>query len=255
MNASVSFLCLGSNDGVEKRSPEYFVVVGGGCLESSWKGKGILRLLATLQRHRILEHGRNCEPCRTFALRITGLMTSAPILKVKCICMRGSRPLCCFVRKSLPRTKPQPTRVYPGCFRLLLPGQYAAPALSRSTSSPPGPPVCAVCADGYTSDIGYACSRCTSGRRAATIAVISVLLLAVVALTVALGVRHLRSRRDEAHAPTGGGSGAASRAGGVARIGSRLWRSRVTQTVKIIVVSWQIITQASEAKSAYRRKP
>ncbi len=121
------------------------------------------------------------------------------------------------------------------------------PARSRSPSSSPGPPVCAVCAEGYTPDIGYACSRCIAGRRAATITVLSVLLLTAVVLTAALGVRHLRSRRDDAQAPIGGGSGAASR--GLARIRSRLWHSRVAQTVKIIVVSWQIITQASGATS------
>lgn len=98
--------------------------------------------------------------------------------------------------------------------------------------------VCAVCADGYTpSGVRYTCAKCTGGRRDATIAVISVVLLLVVLLTVAATITCLQSESEQ----TFGGESAARR--GVAWIGTRLKRSAGTQSLKIIIVSWQIITQ------------
>lgn len=128
----------------------------------------------------------------------------------------------------------------------------SSPRLSNIPRCLLGLSVCAVCADGYTSGIGYSCSKCTSGHRAATIAVISVLLLAVVLIAVAFGVRQLRSGSARASAG-GGGATAASR--GLARAGSRLKRSGVAQTVKIVVVSWQIITQVSYIATRWSTQP
>lgn len=102
----------------------------------------------------------------------------------------------------------------------------------QAPSRPPlilGPSVCAVCADGYTTGAGYTCAKCTDGRRDATIAVISVVLLLAAVLAVAARIKYLQSESEQTLA---GGSVARR---GLARIRSRLKRSKGAQTLKIIV--------------------
>lgn len=113
-------------------------------------------------------------------------------------------------------------------------------SLARSLPSIPilGLLVCAVCADGYTTGgVRYTCEKCTGGRQDATIAVISVVLLLAVLLAVAASIKYLRSESKQ----TSGGGSAVRR--GVAWVGARLKRLAGAQTLKIIIVSWQIITQ------------
>ncbi|CAN0218885.1 unnamed protein product [Ectocarpus sp. 4 AP-2014] len=94
-------------------------------------------------------------------------------------------------------------------------------------------PFCAVCAEGYTRGVGYTCSRCDAGRRNWTIGV-ALVLVAVAVVTGALGVRYLGS--------------SAERAVGW-RIRSRFERSTVSQGLKIVIVSWQIVSQFSAVAS------
>lgn len=93
---------------------------------------------------------------------------------------------------------------------------------SRSPST-----VCAVCAEGYTRGVGYTCSECNGHRRNCTIGVALVLFAIAVAVGV-FGVRYLGSSDEY---PPGG------------RFQSRFSRSAVGQGLKIVIVSWQIVSQ------------
>lgn len=108
--------------------------------------------------------------------------------------------------------------------------------------------VCAVCAEGYTTGVGYACVRCTGSRRGAAIAVVSAILLVAVAVALVIGVKH----RRRSSASTSVEESPAMRR--LARVKSHLKRSGATQAIKTIIVSWQIITQASRHRFMFRAK-
>eukprot|EP00903_Cladosiphon_okamuranus_P005767 g5717.t2 len=86
-------------------------------------------------------------------------------------------------------------------------------------------PYCAICSEGYTAQLGFVCSKCSSSTAGVALAVV----LAVVALVAAVAV--------ESYATTGAGDG-----------GGRGWVDRVVryiplQSIKIVIVAWQILTQ------------
>ena len=90
---------------------------------------------------------------------------------------------------------------------------------------------CAVCSDGYTAELGFACSRCSDSRGGLVLAAV----LGVVALlALAAVVSHVTS-------------GEAGR-GGKNLVG-RLTQYIPLQSLKIVVVAWQILTQVSPMAS------
>ena len=98
-------------------------------------------------------------------------------------------------------------------------------------------PVCAVCADGYTSGLAYTCSECNEERRIAAIATPTIVLLTVVAMFVRR-FTFLRSSGGQtvAEETSPGGDNARDQ---------RFIGAPATQALKILLVSWQIVTQAS----------
>ncbi|CAN0030927.1 unnamed protein product [Scytosiphon promiscuus] len=90
-------------------------------------------------------------------------------------------------------------------------------------------PFCAVCSEGYTRGLGYTCSECNIYRRNWTIGV-ALVLFAVAVVVGVFGVRYLNSSAKQ---PAGG------------RIQSRFERSTIGQGLKIVIVSWQIVSQFS----------
>lgn len=90
-------------------------------------------------------------------------------------------------------------------------------------------PDCAVCRTGYASRIPYKCESCAQKDGGALI----IALVVAVAVLFGMGlVWHLLSQN---HAVTDNG------------IISRVVRCLPLQSLKIVVVAWQIVTQASEA--------
>ena len=96
-------------------------------------------------------------------------------------------------------------------------------------------PVCAVCEDGYTAGLGRTCSECSAERRSATITA-GAILVAVVVAAVVRGLKALGTGIRQSTAIESFFSGNVSGDGP---------RAKARQSLKIIVVSWQIITQAS----------
>ncbi|CAN0299763.1 unnamed protein product, partial [Pylaiella littoralis] len=94
-------------------------------------------------------------------------------------------------------------------------------------------PFCAVCAEGYTRGVGYTCSKCDAGRRDWTIGV-ALVLAAVAVVVAALGVRCLGASVERAARWT---------------IRTRFERSTASQGLKIVIVSWQIVSQFSAVAS------
>ncbi len=84
---------------------------------------------------------------------------------------------------------------------------------------------CSVCSDGYTKELGFVCRECSNGS-AGSIAL--AVVLAVVALVAAAAVFSY-------------GMGTRMGQGTVARLG----RYIPLQSIKIVVVAWQILTQVS----------
>ena len=85
---------------------------------------------------------------------------------------------------------------------------------------------CAVCSDGYTAQLGYTCDKCSDS----TGGIVVVAVLALVALSVCIAVvMYVMS----------GEAGCTGRRGPL----GRLFRNIPLQSVKIVIVAWQIITQ------------
>lgn len=101
------------------------------------------------------------------------------------------------------------------------------------------PTVCAVCAGGYTAGLSYTCSKCSADRRNAVIASAGVLLFAVAVAAIALGVKLLRrsGARDtqERRLP--------SRTTEILQTCFK--RIMGSPALKIVIVAWQIVSQAS----------
>ena len=85
----------------------------------------------------------------------------------------------------------------------------------------------------YTSDLGYVCSKCTGSAGGIVLAAV----LGVLVLCVAVAVI--------SHAMSGQVGGGRMKA-----CVERLGRYVPLQSVKIVVVSWQILTQVSDQLSA-----
>eukprot|EP00752_Nemacystus_decipiens_P013054 g11547.t1 len=86
-------------------------------------------------------------------------------------------------------------------------------------------PYCAICSEGHTAHLGFVCSKCSSSAAGVVLAVV----LAIVALIVAAAV--------VSYATTGEGDG---RGQGLVE---RVARYIPLQSVKIVIVAWQILTQ------------
>eukprot|EP00752_Nemacystus_decipiens_P010199 g9089.t1 len=94
-------------------------------------------------------------------------------------------------------------------------------------------PFCAVCAQGYAPGLGYTCSECNGGRKSWTIAV-GVILLCAGAVVVALSVRYLGSTDNEP---------------ATKKVRACMEGVRASQGFKIVIVSWQIVSQFSSVVS------
>lgn len=105
-------------------------------------------------------------------------------------------------------------------------------ARSRSVS------VCAVCKDGYTSGLGYTCSKCNDERHSLAITMGAILVAAAIAV-VARSLMVLGTDTDVTAAVEGFSTA------DVGEGRSRLVRAKASEALKTIVVSWQIVTQAS----------
>lgn len=133
--------------------------------------------------------------------------------------------------------------------RLLLGGNLAslAPMFSCDSSlllppcSPSSSIVCAGCAEDYSLGLGYTCSECDEGRRKWTTA-LAVILLAAAAVAVTLSVGYLGASTKES-----------ATEGILSLIQERFGRSWVSQGLKVIIVSWQIVSQASGCSTQTRR--
>lgn len=98
--------------------------------------------------------------------------------------------------------------------------------------------VCAVCLEGYAAGSGYTCSKCTGARRGLAIGV-GLVLLVLAAIVVAVAVSYLGSPDEESAVEEY-----------LSRRQTQLEGSRVSQGLKIIIVSWQIVSQASTVHTA-----
>lgn len=94
---------------------------------------------------------------------------------------------------------------------------------------------CAVCTDGYARGLGNLCLKCSEERRSGVIALASVFIVVIVAAIVT----HIPSLAFDTEA----GSFLPRRVLEMAR--SRFKGARMYQAFKIVVVSWQIVTQVS----------
>lgn len=92
--------------------------------------------------------------------------------------------------------------------------------------------------DRYARGLGYLCMKCSEGRRGAFIAVAVVIfvVLGAAAIFLVVSIRNSTSDNEAVVSKT-------ERV--LKRVRLRLRRVRAYQSMKIIVVSWQIITQAS----------
>ncbi|CBJ48858.1 polymorphic Outer membrane protein G/I family [Ectocarpus siliculosus] len=86
-------------------------------------------------------------------------------------------------------------------------------------------PYCAVCSDGYTTELAFACTRCSGG--AGRIALAAVLAVVVLCVAFAVASYAMSGRVGDV------------RSGVVARLGQYI----PLQSVKIVIVAWQILTQ------------
>lgn len=88
---------------------------------------------------------------------------------------------------------------------------------------------CSLCEDGYTSGVGFSCIKCTPSNKKLSIALVATLAVILVVACVAI-VLHLLSGEM-----TGTGRGCID----------RMARRIPLQSVKVIIVAWQILTQVS----------
>lgn len=95
--------------------------------------------------------------------------------------------------------------------------------------------VCAVCADGYADGSGYTCSECNGARRMSTIG-IAIALLVVAAALVTTSVSYLGSSKEVSTVE-----------GLKSMCLARLEGSILSHGLKIVIVSWQIVSEASTA--------
>ncbi|CAM9623221.1 unnamed protein product [Scytosiphon promiscuus] len=98
-------------------------------------------------------------------------------------------------------------------------------------------PFCAVCADGYAAGSGYTCSKCTGARAMVTVGV-GIVLSTVGVIAVATTVKYLGSL-DEVSSVEERQS----------TLEARFEGSRLSRGVKIVIVSWQIVSQFSSVAS------
>ena len=96
-------------------------------------------------------------------------------------------------------------------------------------------PDCAVCLDGYARGFGNSCIECSGQRRSAMIAFTAVVVVALVA-SIVIGIQSLEVD-TEAHS--------CSPRQVLKMVYHQIRRTRASQALKIMVVSWQIVTQAS----------
>lgn len=95
------------------------------------------------------------------------------------------------------------------------------------------PSDCAICTDGFSRGLGYTCLKCNMERRYVAIAIAVIIPVGILAL-VTHGMKMLRS---------GNGQERSFSRRSLARKRSRFMMARTFQALKIIIVSWQIITQ------------
>eukprot|EP00752_Nemacystus_decipiens_P012585 g11145.t1 len=87
-------------------------------------------------------------------------------------------------------------------------------------------PYCSVCSNGYTAQLGYTCDKCSDSTGGVVIIVVAVIVAVAGGLAVAVYVMS--------------GEVGRTRRG---RLFGRLFRNIPLQSVKIVIVAWQILTQ------------
>lgn len=112
---------------------------------------------------------------------------------------------------------------------------YPSDDLDNCPSPTDQPPDCAVCKDGYARGLGNACLKCSHERRNAVI-VVAVVIFVLIVMVIIAGIRSLTHPGEEHNLPLCRMMKAAI---------SRFKGARAYQALKIMVVSWQIVTQAS----------
>lgn len=106
--------------------------------------------------------------------------------------------------------------------------------------------VCAVCADGYARGVGYTCTQCSGSRRTVTITVVLALLVAAMLITVVVCAKSAECSVAEKTMTT-----TTSLFCGRLRTSlSRFECTKASQALKIVIVAWQIVTQASKCPNA-----
>lgn len=84
---------------------------------------------------------------------------------------------------------------------------------------------CAICSDGYTAGLGFACDKCSNTAGGIVLAVFFVVIALVVVVSIAcylIFYEHERGRQG---------------------LVERMARYVPLQSLKVVIVSWQIITQ------------
>ncbi|CAM9683309.1 unnamed protein product, partial [Choristocarpus tenellus] len=98
-------------------------------------------------------------------------------------------------------------------------------------------PDCAVCDDGFAPGLSYSCSECDDSRKSLALG-IGIFSLALIVLVVSGGIRFLITASSLRLKNLHGG------------LSHRIKRMISFQGLKILVVTWQIVTQFSEVANA-----
>lgn len=93
---------------------------------------------------------------------------------------------------------------------------------------------CAVCEVGYSPSLAHTCTRCSNSRQNGLVAIAAVVAVVTVC-AIAVFLAHLLSTEPEER--------------GVGCLHRRVSRGLPLQAFKIVVVVWQIVTQASDSPS------
>ncbi|CAB1118550.1 unnamed protein product [Ectocarpus sp. CCAP 1310/34] len=88
-------------------------------------------------------------------------------------------------------------------------------------------PYCSICSGGYTKQLGFSCTKCSENKAGGIVVIVMVAILTILAAVAV--VSYVMSRDDD-----GGAEG-----GFVERVAGHI----PLQSVKIVIVSWQILTQ------------
>ena len=95
---------------------------------------------------------------------------------------------------------------------------------------------CAICSDGYSASLGFTCNICSNSPGGIALAVIFALVSLVAMISMATYLLSAELERGAAKAFV-----------------ERLLRRIPVQSVKVVIIAWQIVTQVRLSKNVYRR--